>query len=280
MAYNVHRQLSENISAIRIALQWKPGDTLEQEQVSKLQQYAGFGGIKAILYPKGPREDWERLHATQEDMRLYEPIMGLHELLQNYLSDTEYKQAVDSLKHSVLTAFYTPSVVPKALYNVLQEQGIHPKMLYEPSGGAGIFVTEGVNSFPALEQVTAVEKDILTGKVLQALVSTLPVESKVHIMGFEEAPAKDNGKYDLVISNIPFGSFSVYDPAYPDKNLSGKIHNYFFAKGLDVIGDGGLLAYITTNGFLDSPSNRASREYLFNKADFVSLSVMPDNLMK
>ena len=280
MAYNVYKQLSENISAIRIALGWKPGDTLEPEQVAKLQQYAGFGGIKAILYPNGPREEWEKLNATQEDMRLYDPIMGLHELLQNHLSGPEYKQAIDAVKHSVLTAFYTPSVVPKTLYQVLEEHSIQPKRMYEPSSGAGIFITEAINYYPSLEQVTAVEKDVLTGKVLQALASALPVENQVHIMGFEEAPVKDNGKYDMVISNIPFGSFAVYDPTYPDKNLSGKIHNYFFAKGLDVIGDGGLLAYITSNGFLDSPSNRAAREYLFNKADFVSLSVMPDNLMK
>lgn len=280
MAYNAHKQLGENISAIRIAVQWKPGDIIEPEQIKALQRYAGFGGIKAILYPNGPRTEWERQNATQDDMRLYDPVMGLHELLQNHLTEKELKQVLDAVKHNVLTAFYTPPVVPQTLYRVLQEQGIQPKRLYEPSAGAGIFITEGVNYFPSLENVTAVEKDLLTGRVLQALASTLPVETKVNIMGFEEAPTKDNGYHDLIISNIPFGSFAVYDPAYPDKNLSGKIHNYFFAKGLDVIGDGGMLVYITSNGFLDSPSNRAAREYLFNKADFVSLTVMPDNLMK
>jgi len=280
MAYNVHKKLSDNISAIHIALQWKPGDSLSPEQIQTLQRYAGFGGIKAILYPNTTREDWKAKGATEEDLRLFDPIMGLHELLQNYFNEATHKQVVDSLKNSVLTAFYTPTVVPATLYNILEDRGIQPKRLYEPSAGAGIFVTEATNRFPLLEQVTAVEKDMLTGKVLEALASTLPVASQVHVMGFEDTPIGDNEKSDLILSNIPFGGFSVYDPAFLDKNLSGKIHNYFFAKGLDKIGNGGLLAYITSDGFLNSPSNRTAREYLFSKADFVSLAVMPDNLMK
>ena len=96
----------------------------------------------------------------------------------------------------------------------------------------------------------------------------------------EQAPVNDNGTYDLIVSNIPFGNFSVYDEAFPEKELYGKIHNYFFAKGLDKIADGGLLAYITTDAFLNNPSNKQAREYLFNNADFISLTVMPDNLMK
>ncbi|MEJ7682992.1 MAG: hypothetical protein WKG06_35080 [Segetibacter sp.] len=121
---------------------------------------------------------------------------------------------------------------------------------------------------------------MLTGKVLSALNSSFPVSANTHITGFEKAPVNDNGKYDLIVSNIPFGNFPVYDPAFPDKELSGKIHNYFFAKGLEKIADGGLLAYITTDGFLNNSSNQAAREYLFNKSDFISLTVMPDNLMK
>ena len=77
----------------------------------------------------------------------------------------------------------------------------------------------------------------------------MPVPVNVHVIGFEEAPVNDNGKYDLIVSNIPFGNFSVYDEKFPDKELSGKIHNYFFVKGLDKIANGGLLAYITTDAF-------------------------------
>ncbi len=83
------------------------------------------------------------------------------------------------------------------------------------------------------------------------------------------------------MSNIPFGNFSVYDEAFPDKELSGKIHNYFFAKGLDKLAEGGLMAFITTDAFLNSPSNHTVREYLFQQADFVSVACaapMKDNI--
>ena len=94
------------------------------------------------------------------------------------------------------------------------------------------------------------------------------------------AGAEDGNKFDLVVSNIPFGNFRVYDKSFNDASLTGKIHNYFFAKGLEKIKEGGILAYITTDAFLNTSSNQTAREYLFNNADFISLSVMPDNLMK
>ena len=280
MAYNQLQKLNDNIAAIRIALSWDKNKALDATEIAALQKYAGFGGIKSILYPNSGKEEWIKLHATDEDLRLYPTMMELHQLLQENLSEQQYKETIQSIKNSVLTAFYTPQVVPQTLYHTLKEQGIKPQRLYEPSGGAGIFITEAVKIFSSLKEITAVEKDILTGHVLAALSSALPIPSKVHITGFEQTPVNDNGKYDLIVSNIPFGNFSVYDEAFPDKALSGKIHNYFFAKGLDKISDGGVLAFLTTDGFLNNPSNQSAREYLFNKADFISLSVMPDNLMK
>ncbi len=113
-----------------------------------------------------------------------------------------------------------------------------------------------------------------------ALSSSLSIPSFVQIKGFEDTPASENGQYDLIVSNIPFGNFKVYDESIKDKGLTDKIHNYFFAKGLDKLKDGGLLAFITTDAFLNSPSNQNAREYLFNHSDFISLNVMPDNLMK
>ncbi|OXA73755.1 DNA methylase [Flavobacterium aquidurense] len=280
MAYNLSQKLSANIEAITIAMQWQHGAILSEEAVTALKSYAGFGGIKAILYPNGTTEDWIKSGATTEDLKLHSEMTRLHGLLQDHYSEKDYNRVVSSLRNSVLTAFYTPQIVPKTLYSVLNEQGISPKRLYEPSAGSGIFITEADNAFPNLEQVTAVEKDQLSGLVLSALNSTLTTKNTTHIMGLEESPTNDNDSYDLVVSNIPFGNFSVYDPAYPDKSISGKIHNYFFAKGLDKLADGGLMVYITTDGFLNSPSNQSVREYLFQHADFVSVAVMPDNLMK
>lgn len=276
MAYNPLYKLNDNIRAIRIALE---GSVPSADELIALQQYSGFGGIKAILYPHSTKEDWEKLGATKEDMRLYEGVQELHELLKSKLSHSEYKSVVASLKNSVLTAFYTPPIVPQTLYKALAEQGIPVRRLYEPSAGAGIFVSEAAKSLDNLQHITAVEKDILTGKVLQAIGKAMPVKTDVHISGFEEMPV-DKNKPDLIVSNIPFGSFSVHDPNYPGEGLPEKIHNYFFVKGVDTVRDGGLLAYITTDAFLNSPSNKAAREYLFSKADFVSLAVMPDNLMK
>lgn len=210
MSYNQLQKLSNNIGAIRIALSWGKDKALAVSDIEALQKYSGFGGIKAILYPKGSKEEWVKLNATQEDLRLYPKMMELHELLCEMLSAQQYKEVIASIKNSVLTAFYTPLVVPQTFYSVLKERGIEPKRIYEPSSGAGIFITEAVNTFPSIQNITAVEKDILSGRVLAALSSTLKIQANVHITGLEQAPVNDNGKYDLIVSNIPFGNFSVY----------------------------------------------------------------------
>ncbi|HVW96798.1 MAG TPA: helicase-related protein [Mucilaginibacter sp.] len=277
--YNQLQKLKDNIAAIRIALEWEKGTPVSADDRILLQRYAGFGGIKAILYPFTGKEEWIKLGASEADLRLFSGITELHELLQASLTDADYKTAISALKNSVLTAFYTPSVVPEILFRTLQENDIDPRYLYEPSAGAGVFVTEAVKAFPELQQINAVEKDILTGKVLAALSSSLSVPALIQVKGLEQTPATESAMSDLVVSNIPFGNFLVYDDAIKDKSLTGKIHNYFFAKGLDKIADGGLLAYITTNAFLNNPSNRPAREYLFSHADFVAVAVMPDNLM-
>lgn len=280
MAYNPLHKLNDNLAAIRIALAYKAGNVLDEAEKETLSRYAGFGGIKSILYPAGERESWLQNGATEADMRLYEPMMELHRLLQEHFNDQQYKQVIASLKESLLSAFYTPDVIPQTIYTTLLQQGIHPQRIYEPSAGAGIFITEAIRNFEDLKQVAAVEKDLLTGKVLQALTSGSQVPVAVNIYGLEQTPEKENGQYDLVVSNIPFGNFSVYDDAFRDKAITGRIHNYFFAKGLDKLGNGGLLAYVTTSAFLNSPANKEAREYLFGKADYISLHVLPDNLMK
>lgn len=280
MAYNQLQKLRDNIAAIRIALGYRNGIKLRLEDQAALAAYSGFGGLKAILFPAGEKEEWVKLNASDNDLRLYPSIMELHGLLKQNFDADEYKEAIDSIRNSVLTAFYTPEILPQTLYQVLKENNVNPQRLYEPSSGAGIFITEAVKTFPGLEQINAAEKDVITGIVLAALGGTLSVPVNVQIKGFEETSNTENGQSDLIVSNIPFGNFQVYDEAYPDKNISGKIHNYFFAKGLDKLADGGVMAYITTDGFLNNGSNIRVREYLFSKADFVSVAILPDNLMK
>ena len=279
MAYNSLHKLNGNIAAIETALKWRKGETLSPEDIECLKSYSGFGGIKAILYPAGDLDRWIDDGVSKSDLALHGDITRLHWLLQDHFSDKEYKSVLNSLRNSVLSAFYTPEFVAQTLYEVISKAGIQPKRMYEPSAGAGVFATGAARAFPDLQRIVCVEKDELTGLILSAINSTLDVETKTHICGLEQAPVDDNGTYDLVVSNIPFGNFGVYDTAFTSRELTGRIHNYFFAKGLDKVAEGGLMAFITTDAFLNSPSNMEVRKYLFERADFVSLAVMPDNLM-
>lgn len=280
MSYNSQQKLRDNITALQIALTYEPDKVLTNGQVELLKKYSGFGGLKAVLFPNAPKEEWIKLKASKEDLKLYPQIIELHQLLQSNLSEKEYNQVTDSLKNSILTAFYTPPVIPQTLYAALTEKGITPQSVYEPSAGAGVFITEAVAAFPNLSIITAIEKDLLTGKILQSLKEAIDIPVAVKIQGFEESSESENGRYDLIVSNIPFGNFKVFDSSIADERLKDKIHNYFFTKGLDKIKEGGLLAYVTTDAFLNSPSNKEARDYLFHNSNFISLNVLPDNLMK
>lgn len=279
MAYNSSQKLKDNLQAIEIALDYHYGMPLTSGDIDNLKKYSGFGGIKAILYPNDTQESWLELGASKEDLKIHADILRLHSLLETRCSEADYKAIILSMRNSVLTAFYTPEVVPRMLFEALKDISVDPKKVYEPAAGAGVFIHEAISAFPQLEMVTAVEKDRMTGLILSALNSMLGIRHETHICGLEDTPASENGSYDLVVSNIPFGNFSVDDPEYPGRELSGRIHNYFFAKGLDKLADGGMMAYITTDAFLNSPSNREAREYLFQKSDFISVAAMPDNLM-
>ena len=278
MAFNSSKKLQGNIDALRLA--FSEQETYSVEDMEVLKGYSGFGGLKAVLFGAGDTGSWLQQNASANDLRLHPLTMQLHALLQQKLTEKDYKSAVDSLKSSIQTAFYTPDFLPNALYTAMSSQFIEPLKLYEPSSGAGVFLTEAVKAFPGLQEINAVEKDVLTGQVLLALALTIPVNNIVQIRGFEETSAEEKGKYDFITSNIPFGRLQVFDPAYQNSAVTGKIHNYFFAKGLDKLGDGGLLAYLVTDAFLNTASNSLARKHVFTSADFISLSVMPDNLMK
>src|ERR1051325_1433654 len=100
MWYNVHQKLLDNIQAIQVALEWKGQEKLSGPQVEALKKYAGFGGIKAMLYPDANREDWIRLGASQDDLRVHQHVIELHQLLQQHFNQREYKQVIDSIKNS------------------------------------------------------------------------------------------------------------------------------------------------------------------------------------
>ena len=197
--------------------------------------------------------------------------------MREYSKDgKEYKAYVQSLKNSALTAFYTPEPVVTAMQESLQLSGIRPGRFLDPSAGTGMFIS-GLKDVP---EVHCFEKDKLTGKIL----SSLYPESRVTIDGFQSIQPYYNNYFDMVSSNIPFGNTRVYDRNFDRsgdavrKSSLAAVHNYFFLKGMDTLHEGGILAYITTSGVMDSPQNRPVREWLVNHANLVSAIRLPDNL--
>lgn len=280
MAFSPKQKLSGNLAALRIAFALKEGEAPDAAQLAALSAYAGFGGIKSVMYGDGPREHWISLGATADDLRLFDGMTELYQFLKEQLSESNYKKAVDSLKNSALSAYYTPDFIPQALYRALHHAFIEPTRIYDPSAGSGVFLTTAITEFTNLADINAVEKDLLTGKVLQAITAGFPVNTQVQVKGFEETSNEENGKYDLIASNIPFGNYRVFDREYTNMALSGRIHTYFFVKGLDKLADGGVMAFLTTDAFLNSPGNQDAREHLFNHADYIALAQLPANLMK
>ena len=278
MAYNRKQRLNDNIKAIETAF------ILDREQRTPtarerllLERYCGFGGLKCILNPA--RELADAVHWAKSDLELFAPTVELHRLIrENSKNESEYKQLMDSLKQSVLTAFYTPSAVTKALTDVLKEHQIIPGKVLEPSAGIGAFVDSVLDNNPKAD-IMAFEKDLLTGKILRHLHP----EQKVRIEGFEKIEKPFNDYFDLAISNIPFGDVAVFDPSYTAMKgmralVTRRIHNYFFVKALDTVRDGGLVAFITSQGVLNAKNNSAARFMMLYHADLVSAIRLPNNL--
>lgn len=201
----------------------------------------------------------------------------LHELLREYSTDEkQYKEYIQSLKNSVLTAFYTPEAVASVIQRTLQASGVVPGRFLDPSAGTGVFISP----LKDVPEITCFEKDKLTGRILSALYP----DSKVIIDGFQTIQPYYNGYFDVVSSNIPFGDTRVYDRDFDRsgdpvrKGALNAVHNYFFLKGMDTLREGGIMAFITTSGVMDSPGNRPIREWLMNHAGLVSAVRLPGNL--
>ena len=278
MAYNRKQRLNDNIKAIETAF------ILDREQRTPtarerllLERYCGFGGLKCILNPA--RELADAVHWAKSDLELFAPTVELHRLIrENSKNESEYKQLMDCLKQSVLTAFYTPSAVTEALTDVLKEHQVISEKVLEPSAGIGAFVDSVLDNNPKAD-IMAFEKDLLTGKILRHLHP----EQKVRIEGFEKIEKPFNDYFDLAISNIPFGDVAVFDPSYTAMKgmralVTRRIHNYFFVKALDTVRDGGLVAFITSQGVLNAKNNSAARFMMLYHADLVSAIRLPNNL--
>ncbi|ADQ15974.1 N-6 DNA methylase [Leadbetterella byssophila DSM 17132] len=278
MGFSKRQHLQLNIDALRIA--FKLEKEKRQATVGErllMMQYSGFGGLKFVLNPIENAIDINHWRKTEHD--LFPLTQELHTLLkENSENDKQYRRYVDSMKSSVLTAFYTPPQIIDAVSATLRENGLDIQKFLEPSAGIGSFIQSFSENQKA--STTAYEKDLLTGKVLKQLYP----ESNVRVSGFEEISEKEHNSYDVVASNIPFGDTSVFDLSYSRSKETAKvqatrsIHNYFFLKGTDMLREGGLLAYITSQGILNSPKNEPIRRALMQDNNLVSVVRLPNNL--
>lgn len=253
MSYNKLKSLVANVEAIKTALQIHiQGRQATPEEKETLSQYSGFGGIKEVLNIGTDKP-------VSGDME--EPIRRLQELIDTYPYFTE------AMKASVLTAFYTPKflidVVAKQIHATFKDNELQMRSFLEPSAGIGGFLPVAMSDTCGY----AIEKDPVSGLIL----SLLNDNTVTRTAGFETIDEQgfEHTKFDVIASNIPFGNFRVFDAELWKKGgiyeqATKTIHNYFFVKALELLNEGGLLAFVTSRGVADTPSNKFVREYLVN----------------
>ena len=275
MSYNKLKSLVANVEAIATAMKVRIDDrqaTDEEKEV--LSRYSGFGGIKDVL-------NIGTEHTVSDDVA--EPIRKLQDLIgaYPYYDDAMRQAVIDSIKSSVLTAFYTPKflvdAVTRQIHATFKDNGLQMSTFLEPSAGIGGFLPvamPGTRSY-------AFEKDCLTGLILSLLYD----EATTVTAGFETIADQhlEHGSFDVIASNIPFGNFRVFDAEMWKKGgiyeQSAKtIHNYFFVKAMELLNEGGLLAFVAPRGIADTPGNKFVREYLVNHADLITALRLPDTL--
>ncbi len=280
MSYNRLQTMRDNINAIRLVLRLdvehrNAENALEREI---LRKYAGFGGLKCILQDANELADAAKW--SKSDIELFAPTVELRRLIHDYSKDDrEFAAYMDSLKASVLTAFYTPAPIIDALATSLRERGVKIKKFLEPSAGQGAFIDSFLKNenYPGAETLVF-EKDLLTGKILSALHPSISTEIK----GFERIDPDFEGYFDIATSNIPFGDFAVADPRYATskeiayRQSTKAIHNYFFLKALDSVHEGGIVAFITSQGVMNAASPFVRME-LMRRSDLVGAIRLPNN---
>ena len=278
MSFNRLQTMRDNIEAIRLVLSLGVAGRTAQtaEEIAVLRKYAGFGGLKCILNDANELADAAKW--SKSDIELFAPTVELRRLIHDYLhDDKEFNRYMESLKASTLTAFYTDNRIVDAISDALKHHGVEVKRFLEPSAGQGVFVDSFLRNYPGSE-VLSFEKDLLTGKILQALHPS----TTVNIEGFEKIDPDFSGYFDVAASNVPFGDFAVADPKYATSKEIGyrqaakSLHNYFFLKGLDQVREGGLIAFITSQGVMNAASPFIRME-LVKKADLVAALRLPNN---
>ena len=244
-------RVGNNIAAIEIVntLLKEHRDATEEEK-SKLAQYVGWGSLPDVF-------DERKDNYSSERTRLRE-----------LLTEKEYESA----RESTLTAFYTQPVIIRAVYTALKNMGFDGGKILEPAMGVGNFFGAMPQELAASSELYGVEIDRITGNIAKQLYPNADIAVK----GFEDFKAPDNS-FDVVIGNVPFADFKVFDPRYNKHNLL--IHDYFFAKAIDKCKAGGIVAFITSKGTLDK-KNSNFRRMLCEKAELLGAIRLPSTAFK
>ena len=243
------QKYARNIEAIRTLFKLEQehrGATAEEQQV--LSQYVGWGGLSDAFDPS--KDNWAKEYAE----------------LKNLLSEDEYTAA----RSSTLNAHYTSPVVIRSIYEAVEKMGFKSGNILEPSMGVGNFFGMLPDTM-ADSRLYGVELDSITGRIAKKLYP----QADITVAGFETTDRQDF--YDLAIGNVPFGQYKVNDKAY--NKLGFNIHNYFFAKAIDQVRPGGVIAFVTSRYTMDSKDSTA-RKHMAERADLLGAIRLPNNAFR
>ena len=243
------QKYARNIEAIRTLVKLEQehrGATAEEQQV--LSQYVGWGGLADAFDPD--KDNWAKEYAE----------------LKGLLSEDEYAAA----RSSTLNAHYTSPVVIRSIYDAVEKVGFQSGNILEPSMGVGNFFGMLPDSM-ADSRLYGVELDSITGRIAKKLYP----QADITVAGFETTDRRDF--YDLAVGNVPFGQYKVNDKAY--NKLGFSIHNYFFAKAIDQVRPGGIVAFVTSRYTMDSKDSTA-RKHMAERADLLGAIRLPNNAFK
>lgn len=240
-------KVRRNIEAIKLLHKLEDENRLaNSEEQNILSKYVGWGGLPDVFDES--KDNWSEEYNE----------------LKEILTDEEYKSA----RASTLTAFYTPPVVINAIYDTLKNMGVEQANILEPSCGTGNFLGMLPQEMQS-SKLYGIELDSISGKIAKQLYP----KANIKVQGYEKADLPDSF-FDIAIGNVPFGDFKVNDKRYDKNNFL--IHDYFFAKTLDKVRPGGVIAFITSKGTMDKASPEV-RKYLAQRADLLGAIRLPDN---
>lgn len=243
-------KFNNNVEAIRVLKKCEEENRFATPQEQEiLSKYVGWGGLPQAFDEKD--SSWSNEYS----------------ILKNLLDEKEYSQA----RESTLTAFYTPPVVIRSMYKALENMGLKTGNILEPSCGVGNFIGMLPDSLEDCK-LYGVELDSISGRIARQLYQ----KSTVAVQGYEDTNLP-NSFFDVAVGNVPFGDFKVLDKKYDNHKFL--IHDYFFAKTLDKVRPGGVIAFITSKGTLDK-ENPSVRKYIAQRADLLGAIRLPNNTFK